>query len=243
MDSHDTLGLPQDWIYSPAIDLELKQYTLLGYLQRVKARFAERKLYPYLEHVRVQMKDLLHLQRSKDELARSMGGPLLGFDPHTGNPMHEPPEDDAVLKVIDEVIAFAVTGLAQVHSEGLDLRHELARGIRFEPIGLLPLHRADGWLLLCCGKLARVYHYTVPQIVSAGGYRGGMHIQTRYVTSYSVGLGHTYEQIKAELVQRHPQLPNPATFAVETDMDLPHIETFVPLAKQLVKAHLETAPY
>ena len=100
-------GLPKDWVYSPSIDLELKQYTLLGYLQRVKARFAERKLFPYLEQVDDHVSELLNLQRSKEQLAQSMGGTLLGFDPRTGGPIHDRPQEDGLLKVIDEVIDFA----------------------------------------------------------------------------------------------------------------------------------------
>ena len=120
-------GLPKDWVYSPSIDLELKQYALLGFLQRVKARFAERKLYPYLEHVQSHVEELLHLQRSKEQLARSLGGPLTGFDPTTGEAVRERPQDSALLRVIDEVVDFAVPGLMRVQNEGLGLREELVQ--------------------------------------------------------------------------------------------------------------------
>ena len=51
-------GLPQGWAYAPSIDLELKQYTLLGYLQRIQGRFDEYKLYPHLEHIQAQVAEL-----------------------------------------------------------------------------------------------------------------------------------------------------------------------------------------
>src|SRR5690554_1142259 len=35
METPNDTGLPRDWVVRPAIDLELKQYMLLGYLQRV----------------------------------------------------------------------------------------------------------------------------------------------------------------------------------------------------------------
>ena len=105
-------GLPKDWVYSPSIDLELKQYTLLGYLQRVKARFAERKLFPYLEQVDDHVAELLRLQRSKEDLTKSLGGTLVGFDPQTGAPVHERIQEDGLLKVIDEVIDFDLLGFS-----------------------------------------------------------------------------------------------------------------------------------
>ncbi len=236
-------GLPKDWVYSPSIDLEMKQYALLGFLQRVKARFAERKLYPYLEHVQGHVEELLHLQRSKEQLARSLGGPLTGFDPTTGEAIHERPEDGALLRVIDEVVDFAVPGLMRVQNEGLGLREELVQQIRFGPVGLLPLYISEGWLLLRTGRETRVYGYSIPLLLDPRAEFHHRNVFTRYVTTYTASITCTYEHMKAELIDRHPLLPNPATFVVETDLDLPCVETYVPLAKRLVHAHVSARPH
>ncbi|MBL7940266.1 MAG: hypothetical protein JNL43_12965 [Flavobacteriales bacterium] len=236
-------GLPKDWLYSPSIDLEMKQYTLLGFLQRVKARFAERKLYPYLEHVQSHMEELLHLQRSKEQLARSLGGPLTGFDPTTGEAVHERPQDGALLRVIDDVVDFAVPGLMQVQNEGLGLRTEIEQHIRFGPVGLQPLHISEGWILLRTGHGTRVYGYSIPLLLDPRAEFHHRSVFTRYVTTYTAGITCTYEHMKAELIHQHPLLPNPATFVVETDLDLPYVETFVPLAKRLVHAHVSGRPH
>src|SRR5690606_37876652 len=89
METPNDTGLPRDWVVRPAIDLELKQYMLLGYLQRVGGRFAERKLYPHLEDLGAHIAELLRLRRGKDELARAIPRGLLGFDPRTGAPVYE----------------------------------------------------------------------------------------------------------------------------------------------------------
>ena len=44
----------------------------------------------------------------------------------------------------------------------------------------------------------------------------------------------TYEHVKADLMRSRAHMPNPAVFALTSDLALPAIETFVPLAKQLV---------
>jgi hypothetical protein len=234
-------GLPKDWVYSPSIDLELKQYTLLGYLQQVKARFAERKIFPYLEDVQDHVAALLQLQRSKELLAKQLGGNLLGFDPKSGAPIHERPQEEDALKVIDEVIAFAVPGLVQMRKQGSSLVQEFSQHIHFEAVGLQPIHVAEGWLLLQHQREARVYRYAVPYVLEPTEHLSHRSIHTRYVTTYTTGLGCTFEVIKADLIERHPSMPNPATFAFETDLDLPFIETFVPLAKRMVQAHLGLA--
>ncbi len=58
------------------------------------------------------------------------------------------------------------------------------------------------------------------------------------MNSTTVGLQYTFEHIKSELVRTYRELPNPAVFALETDLALPHIETFMPLAKQFVQEEL-----
>ena len=101
--------LPKDWILLPAIDRELKHYTLLAYLQRVRKRFAERKLYPYLLDVADHLNDLLELQKRAEGLRATMPRDITGLDPRTGTVAYAPlPEPTGALGVIDEVIDDAV---------------------------------------------------------------------------------------------------------------------------------------
>ncbi len=233
-----TTGLPQDWAYSPSIDLELKQYILMGYVQRVKARFTERKLYPYLSDVRTRAEELIRLQHSKESFARSLSTPFIGFDPTTGELLRARDPDPEPMRVIDDVIGFAVPNLLRLLDEGLELRDELARSVQLSPIGLLPLHISEGWLFLRCGREARVYAYSIPCVVDHDPEQGHRNVHTRFTTTCTMGIVNTFDRMKCELISRHPELPNPATFAVETDVQLPCIETLMPLAKRMVHAHV-----
>jgi hypothetical protein len=47
-------------------------------------------------------------------------------------------------------------------------------------------------------------------------------------------LTNTFENIKSDLIRYHKNLPNPATFVIETAMMLPLEETFLPLAKRTI---------
>lgn len=238
MTSYSATGLPKDWAYSPSIDLELKQYILLGYMQRVKARFNEHKLYPHLIDVRSQAEELIRLQRSKESLARSLNTPLIGFDTRTGMPLRERSEDPVPLRVIDEVIGFAVPHLLRLLDEGIGLRDELVQRIHFAPVGLQPLCVSEGWLFIRRGREARVYAYAIPLVQEQDRDLSHRNVLTHFVTTYTMSLANTFDRIKTDLILRHPALPNPATFAVETDAELPCIETLMPLAKRMVHAHV-----
>lgn len=227
-------ALPKDWAYSPALDAELKQYLLLAYLQRVQACFGEHKLYPHLSQLHEHLTELLRIRQELERIAEA-GGEVSGFDPATGRAVHEPLQLDPWLGVVEQVIGMAVPGLREALAEGHALRGEIARRIQFAPVGLMPLKPSAGWLLLRSGRLAQAYRYEVALVCAADAEHDGLRrVRTRYVADYAMGLGATFERIKTDLLARHPDLPNPAVFAFETDLALPRIETYMPVAKQLL---------
>lgn len=235
-------GLPKDWVYSPSIDLELKQYVLLGYLQRVKGQFAARKLYPYLEQVHEHVADLLSLQRNKELWTSRLGGDMVAFDLSTGTIVRERPSESDLMRVIDEVVDFAIPGLVDAHEEGITLRDELERHIHTKPVGVLPMHTAEGWLLLRAGKEARIYTYALTLVQETRADRLHRNIVTRFVRNSTVGLSYSYEHIKQDLIRAFPDQPNPATFVAESEVEMPCMETFMPLVKRHLHAFVQ-APY
>ncbi|MCB0791537.1 MAG: hypothetical protein H6595_07125 [Flavobacteriales bacterium] len=230
--------LPKDWILAPAIDLELKQYLLLAYLQRVEGRFSDRKLYPELHEVQAHLDDLQELHDVRESLLDSLPRTLLGIDLRDGTLVRERTEDPEVIGVITEVIGFALPRMQETLTVGEQLRHELAQCIHFAPVGLLPLDAREGYLLLRNGREALVYAYAMPIYREVAPERFYRSVVTQYVSSFSIGLATSYERIKMDLVRRRSELPNPAMFSVEADLELPRMETFMPLAKQLVYRYI-----
>ncbi|HRD52394.1 MAG TPA: hypothetical protein PKY96_07070 [Flavobacteriales bacterium] len=226
--------LPKDWAFTPALDAELKRYLLLAYLQRVDASFASRKLYPWLSDLEAHIAELRDLRLKLERMQRAMGGDLTGFDATTGQAMREPLPNDPWLGIVEEVIDGSIPELQLMLANGQALREEIAKGIQFGPVGLLPLEPREGWLLLRAGRDASVYAYQLALVRSPHGEDPLSILRTRYVTSYSMGIATTFERIKAELIARQPQVPNPAVFAFETDWSIPRIETYMPVAKQLL---------
>lgn len=223
-----------DWAFRPAFDLELKQYTLLAYLQRVERRFAERKLFPHIADLECHIEELERVRERKNRLARELGTDLLGFDQQTGAARRQPLVPDEWPAVIDEVIAWALPGLAEARRRGVELLEDICDRITLFPVGLMPLDAKAGWLMLRCGGEARVYAYDVQPLRLPRDEHMERRVRTRYVTTYSVSLASTYQWIKTDLLRSRPELPNPAVFVFESDLSLPTVETFMPLAKQLV---------
>lgn len=232
-----TSVLPSDWMLRPAFDLEYKQYVLLGYLQRVRKHFAEQKLFPHLKELRRHLDAAMELQQRKAEMARRLHGELQGFDPRTGRAVHAPAPDPWPLEMIDQLTDLTIPGMRKALEEGTELRYAITDGIRLIPIGLQPMDPSEGWLLLRMGHEARVYAYSMPWVRSSTAVDGGDLITTRYITTLPVSLHRTYEVIRSELIRQAGAPVLPATFVFEAASGLPYMETFMPLAKQLVYAY------
>ena len=221
------------WFTLP-VDGEADHYRLLAYMQRIDRHYREHKLYPYLDDLHHHLEELKDLRRRRDEMTAIMPRDITGIDLRKGEFVRAALREDALLKAVDTMIDQRLPELNNALGRGVELRARLTAGIRIEPVGLLPLYTREGYLLIHQGSEARVYTYalTLPTLVP--DIPAHHVLRTHYVADYSIGITCTYEHVKADLMRSRAHMPNPAVFALTSDLALPAIETFVPLAKQLV---------
>ncbi|MBL7958037.1 MAG: hypothetical protein JNM49_08755 [Flavobacteriales bacterium] len=227
-------SLPDDWAFAPALDAELKRYQLLAYIQHVEASFASLKLYPHISDLDNRVSGLERLRADMGRMQQALGSTIRGFDPATGQVLREPLATDPWLAIVEEVIDTGLPALRSALAEGRALLDEVGSSIKFGAVGLLPLTLNAGWLLLRQGRQACAYTFELPAVSSSTSSDARAQVRTRYVTTFTMGIALTFERIKGELVCSHPELPNPAVFAFETELGLPRIETYMPVAKRLL---------
>ena len=64
-------------------------------------------------------------------------------------------------------------------------------------------------------------------------------LKTEFVKSTKQGeIIRTPEEIKQELIKERKDLPNPATFLLDSDLDFPFAETILPVAKRKMISHI-----
>lgn len=216
------------------IDEELDRYRLLAYLQRVGQRFAERKLYPYLDDLSARIAQLEGLMEQWAKADRERPAPLLGFDPHTHEAIRAAIDHTDFERRIEQMVKHALKGMRDHAERGLELREDLAASIHFGPVGVIPLHVQDGYLILRQGREASVYTYTMSVFRDLTEEQRHQSIRTRLLAQHTVGLAYNEEQIKQDLVRERPMQPVPAVFAFVSDITLPRVETYMPLAKRWV---------
>ncbi len=232
--------LSTDWLTEGLLDAEYKKYVILAYLQQVRQHFGERKLYPDLTDLQAHYRRSLTLRGQQNGLRAQFRRHLTGLDPATLQLRYElqQPDDDCTA-TLEKILDFALPRFGQTEAEGRSLDAEVEANVTISPVGLLPLVRTEGYLLVAepTSRETRVYQYRLLFFDNTQPPRRRMH--TTAIETVRRGLTTTYEHLKLDLVRRHRHLPNPATFAVEARRNYPIEETLLPVASRKVADWVE----
>jgi hypothetical protein len=229
-------SLSETWFAEGYIDFELKKYTLLAYLQQVNKYFNENKLYPQLADVIFHYNNLVAFRENKKFLQEHFPKKLTGIQLEKLQFLYEQMvEDNELMKELEEIINYSTTTIKRTINSGTEIYEFIEHKLVIVPIGLMPLDTNEGYFFLSSGKKnTRVYHYRLSFFEKHDEkYRS---IKTAYIDNQRRSMSNTYESIKADLIRHRNELPNPAVYAVETDLSFPYNETLLPIAKRsLVK--------
>jgi hypothetical protein len=229
--------LSETWFADGYIDFELKQYTILAYLQEVNRCFDEQKLYPQLADVIFHYNNLLHFKTNKDYLKQQFPRRLSALDMQKLTLLYESiVEDDSLMTELSEIITYALVKLKVTIEGAAAIYDYVEERIEISPVGLVPLQCEEGYFFLQDGSFSdtRVYQYRLSIYEKhQEKYRS---IRTEFVDSWQRNFVNTAESIKGELLRSRSYMPNPAVYNIEISLRLPVDETLLPIAKRsLVK--------
>ena len=229
--------LNKNWITENQIDFEYKKYVLLAYLQHVSENFTEYRLYPYLSDLVEHYRNLKSLKDSKQFLYNHFPERMKGTDLEQFKLIYEKiVQDDALMQEIESILEFSIPQMEVYLREGKKIYDFIEERLKIFPVGVIPLNSESGYLFLKSGTSVDTYVYEFQISIfenTVEKYRG---IHLLYLKTYEKSITNTFEAIKSDLLRYNKNLPNPATYVIETDMNIPFDETFLPLAKRtLVK--------
>jgi hypothetical protein len=140
------------------------------------------------------------------------------------------------MQEIESIIDFSIPQFEKYLSEGRAIYDFIESRLSISPVGIMPLNADEGYLLLkfAPGKETLVYEYQITIFENPDEkYRG---ISTQFICSYSQSLQNSFENIKQDLIRYNRKLPNPATYVIESELEVPLQETLLPMARRtLVK--------
>ena len=228
--------LDRNWLTNGLIDFEYKKYIILSYIQQVQAEFTDRKLYPYFPDLKGHYHQLKEFLGYKKTLEGKFPKIAESVDLNS-NKIHfrELTKENVLLENLNEIALFAKGELERQVNYGHELLEFIIDKISIEPVGISPLNKNEGFLLLLFDNKRDVcvYQYRVSLVKRVVAEEV---INTTYIRREQISLANTFEQIKRKLLKRNNDLPNPATFSVISKINIPHEETFLPITKKMLAA-------
>ena len=225
--------LSETWFADGSIDFEIKKYTLLAYLQEVNKYFNANKLYPLLADIIFHYNNLVAFRENKKFLQEQFPKKFSGIQLEKLQLLYEQMiEDDDLMQELEDIIHYSTGKIRHTISNGTEIYEFVEDKLNIFPIGLVPLENTEGYFFLSEGSYreTRVYYYRLNIIQKHDEkYRS---IKTEFVDQWQKNLSNTYENIKAELIRRRRDFPNPAVYSIETDLSFPIDETLLPIAKR-----------
>jgi hypothetical protein len=234
--------LSETWFAEGFIDFELKKYTLLAYLQEINRYFNENRLYPQLADVVFHYNNIVAFRENKKYLQEHFPKKLTGLQIEKLQVLYEQMiADDGMMTELEEIIHYSEAELKTTISNGAEIYEFVEGNLSIAPVGIVPLDVQEGYFFLSTGdaRQTRVYQYRMSIFEKHDErYRS---MKTAYLDERRRSLFQTYEHLKYELIRERSELPNPAVYCIETDLQFPIEETLLPIAKRSLVKFLSTA--
>ena len=231
-------ALPPDWLTQNRIDAEYKQYVVLAYLQNVQRRFEASCLYPDLPDLQRHYDSTLHFRQGMGTLRAAFPRRITGIGgppPRIQYQADQP--DDPLLAEVDTLVDFALPRFQEALTAGHQRWADLVATVSLEPVGMLPLHRQEGYIFFHCHTTADLSIYQYRLMLYDHWAPGGRLVHWQLRDRLRRPSGTSFEQLKLGLINRY-ELPNPATFRLESQHPVPEQETLLPIAQQLLNTAL-----
>ncbi|MBO6575468.1 MAG: hypothetical protein JJ896_10735 [Rhodothermales bacterium] len=232
-------SLTVDHFLTAGPDMEQAQYRILAGLRPVQEDFARTAIYPHLS-------DLIELHASLEKLRRQLGEirdalptEIDSIDLENNEVVHaEPPRDFGPMGHLGELIEWALPLLRQTIEEGRTIFEFVDSSLRIEQVGILPSYTEEGYLMvpdMDADELC-VLRYAMSIVTRSNErYRG---LRTSVVKRLPDRRAIPPAHIKLSLAKEQPDLPNPATYYVDADIEFPFDATVMPIAKRKLMRHL-----
>jgi hypothetical protein len=201
-------------------------------LQQVDKDFEFLKLYPSLRELTAHYRRLVLVKMKKEELYNSFPQKAKDIDTEKMQIVFEKAlEDDNLMRELETIIDYSIPQFKKHLLEGKKIYDDIESQLNIFPVGVVPLDSREGYLFVRDGKDSetQIYVYDITFFENPEAKYKGIH--TEFVKSREMDLGVTYQHIKLELIKEKQDLPNPATYAVESAWTLPLEETLLPIAK------------
>ncbi|MCX6141525.1 MAG: hypothetical protein NTX15_12020 [Candidatus Kapabacteria bacterium] len=232
--------LTLDMFTQGAADIEAAQYRILAALSSLRKDFQQNTLYPALGDL-IELSTVLEtINRNRENYRSTLPQTLTGVDLEKKELMFNAvPADEESIENVFQLLEWAVPYVSELTNEGVAVFEFVHQHLSLDPVGIMPLYRDEGYVILPDhhANLVHVLKYELSLFsAETEQYRAMKTIEVE--THVPASMFETPEDLKLSLMQKHQEMPNPATFLMDTDLDFPFDMTILPVAKRKLMRHL-----
>jgi hypothetical protein len=229
-----TFNLSLDLFTRVRDDYEKRQYLILGELKKISGEFQYYKIYPHLSQ-------LIELRRTLKEVVGRLNNLRSRFPKRIGKIdwINKTIEHEVVfvdgtdIKAVEDLIRWALPHIESVIQEGIAVHEFVEKELSIEHVGILPSYRDEGYMFVPdnIGRKLNLFRFEVTIFKSSEDrYRS---LKTTFIKELMQGSARLSPgSIKLELIREVKEMPNPATYAIDTELDFPFRQTILPVAKR-----------
>lgn len=221
-------------------DTERTRFEVLNGLQTMRSNFHHNKIFPDLTSLIELFNTLQSITQNADDLRSKAHRSIKDLNLKERKVIYEEtPISDNDFEQIRDLMFWALPLLQDAIEEGKTMFEFVDENLALEVVGILPTYLEEGYLFIPdnAASMLHLIKYEVSIFTGAGErYRS---LKTSVVKSlHQSTVRQPTQSIKLDLVQEYPDLPNPATYSFETDLEFPFQETILPVAKRRLLRYL-----
>lgn len=215
-------------------DLEKRQYIILAELKKISTEFQYYKVYPHLSGLVDLHRTLKDVISRLSDLRNKFPKRISKIDWVNSAIEHEVVFVDGTdLQNVEELINWALPHIEKTIHEGVAIHEFVSEKLSVEHVGIVPNYMEEGYFFLPDNQHRKLnlFRFEVSIFKSAEDrYRS---LKTTFLKSLRKNIVDiSPNTVKLDLIREEKELPNPATFSFQTDLDFSFKQTILPVAKR-----------
>ncbi len=225
---------------APIEDVEQRQYHILGLLKARREEFGHTRLFPSLSELLELKRNLEILLNRREQVDANLPRTIRDVDWEKKELVYEAEHSNpADVDRLFELCSWALPHISSVLEEGKVVYDFVDEHVQLEGVGIMPIRHAEGYFFVPDHRthILHILRYELSMLRAHDDqYQAMKTHELHQLLESNVAIAP--ESIKMSLLREHQDLPNPATFMCETDLDFPYQETILPVAKRKLMSHL-----
>lgn len=215
-------------------DVEKRQYLILSELKKISTEFQYYKVYPHLSKLVDLHRTLKEVIGHITDLRNKFPKRISKIDWVNKTIEHDVVFVDGTdLQRVEDLINWALPHIEKTIHEGVSIHEFVSEKLTVEHVGIVPNYMEEGYFFLPDNKEKKLNLFQFEVSIFRSSEDQYRSLKTKFLKSLEKDLVEiSPNSVKLELIKEKKDLPNPATFSFQTDLDFSFRKTILPVAKR-----------